>query len=193
MILDVPYYSQFKDTQSQAWQDKACGIVALKMILDFYQQHGNLTVNELYQKGLDLGGFLENVGWYHHSLANIAQTLGFSAITRNWNIQSDHLPKLKSRGFREEDLQIMRDQQLEEGLFTLKKELEAGHPMIVPLPRGFTPGGSGHLVVLIGFDGEGWVLHDPDDRERPGSRVRLNNGQFLRLWEKRAIIIYPKT
>lgn len=181
MILKVPYYSQFKETKSSAWQDKSCGIAALKMVLDFHQPT-NLSIDELFQKGLEIGGYLENVGWYHHSLAILAKNLGFEAITRSWNVTKESIEKLKQRGFDDKDLEIMKEEQLEEGLYTLKQELSSNHPVIISFP--------GHLVVLVGFDQNNFYVNDPDDREQSGQKVKVVLSEFKKIWEKRAIIIY---
>ena len=161
MILNVAYYSQISDTKNPAWKDRSCGIAALKMVLDFYRPT-DISIDDLYQKGLSIGGFLEGVGWYHHSLALLAKSFGYQAITRSWNIPEQSLQHLKERGFEKHDLEIINRQQMEEGLLTLKEELSQNHPVIVSLPKGFKKGESGHLVVLIGFDNKGFIINDFD-------------------------------
>ncbi len=188
MILDVPYSSQYKDTKKEDWKDKACGVTALKMVLDYYQQT-NLSVDEFFQKGLDLNGYLQDVGWYHHSLVNIAQTLGYKGITRSWNIPNASLTKLVERGFKESDIKVMEDQLLEEGIFTLKKALKDNTPVIVSVPRNFKKDGSGHLVVVTGFDKNGFIINDPDDLEKSGQKKSISFQDFKEVWTKRAIII----
>jgi hypothetical protein len=188
MILDVPFYSQIKDTQKEEWKELSCGIVALKMVLDFYGPT-NLSIDELYQKGLDIGGYLENVGWYHHSLALLAKQLGFQAITRLWGLPEEYAQKLKNRGFNESELQILEDQQLDEGILTLKKELENGRPVILSVSKGFGREGRGHLVVLIGSDDQGFILHDPFEVIRPGKEFKITFNEFKQAWTRRAIII----
>jgi uncharacterized protein YvpB len=190
MILDVPYYSQFKDAQKEEWKPNACGIASLKMVLDFYRPT-DTTIDDLYQKGLDLNSYLENIGWYHHGLVNIAQTLGYKGITRSWGINQETLEKLQSRRFTEQDITIAKDQQMAEALYTLKSEINQGHPIILSLPRNFTKGGSGHLVVLIGFDDQGFYFHDPDDEIRSGKEIFLAFQQFQDIFERRAIFIMP--
>jgi|SRR3989344_7356610 len=189
-ILNVPYYSQIKDTQNPDWQDSSCGIAALKMVLDFFQPT-NLTIDDLYQKGLDINGYLENVGWYHHSLALLAKDLGYKAITRTWNLPEEYDKKLKERGFSGADLQILKDEQEIEGIFTLKRELDQKHPIIVPVSKGFGKSGEGHLVVLIGYDESGFILNDPYDEIRVGKEFEISFEEFSETWSKRAIIIEP--
>lgn len=40
---------------------------------------------------------------------------------------------------------------------TLRKEIDAGYPV----PLGFKYKGSGHWGMLVGYDSNGWVVHDP--------------------------------
>src|SRR3989344_1331696 len=143
MILDVPYYSQITDTKNPKWKKDACGITTLKMILDYYSPT-NLSIDELYQKGLDLGGYKEGVGWYHHSLAQLAKKFGYKAITKSWNIPTESLKKLNARGFSKK-------------------------------------GGSGHLIVIIGFDNKGFVVHDPFD----GEKIHIDFNKFKDVWSGR--------
>lgn len=184
MILKVPYYSQIKDTRNPKWKNDSCGIAALKMVLDFYRPT-NFSIDDLYQKGLGLGGYKYRVGWYHHSLALLAKQFVHKAVTRSWNIPKASLEHLKQRGFGEEDIEIIETQQLEEGIMTLKQELSKKHPVIVSLPKGFQEGSSGHLVTLIGFDKEGFIVNDPLD----GKKLQLDFEKFKKVWSKRAILI----
>lgn len=187
MILKVPYYSQIKDTKNPDWKNKACGVTALKMVLDFYGAK-NQSIDDLYQKGLDIGGYLEDVGWYHHSLALLAKQFGFRAITRSWNIPKESLVHLKKRGFSPADIAIVNRQQLEEALFSLKNELDHQHPVILSVPKGLAKNSSGHLVVLTGYDENSFILNDPFG----GEGTKLDYNKFKNIWAKRAVIIYPK-
>ena len=187
MILKVPYYSQIKNTKNAAWKDKSCGIAALKMVLDFYEPT-NLSIDELYQKGLDIGGYLENVGWYHHSLALLAKSLGYRAITRSWNIGEESLKSLKERGFLDEDINVMSDQLIEEGIFTLKNEVKRKHPVIVSIPKGFVKNGSGHLVTLVGLTSREFIINDPLD----GEKISVDYAKFEEIWTRRAIVLQKK-
>lgn len=189
MILDVPFYSQIKDTKNTGWKNSACGIACLKMVLDYYQPSGK-TIDELYQKGLELNSYLENVGWYHHGLVNIAQTLGYKGIIKSWNINPEEIKKLKEKGFTTQEINILKKQQYRESIFTLKKELRNKHPIILSIPNGFVRGGSGHLAVLIGYDNKGFYFNDPYDQVRPGKEVKVNYSQFKKVFTQRAIFIY---
>ena len=49
MKLNVPYISQHGDIKDEYWQKRACGLVCLKMVLDFHQVK-NLEVNEFLKR-----------------------------------------------------------------------------------------------------------------------------------------------
>lgn len=191
MILKVPYYSQYQSTGNPEWKENSCGVVSLKMVLDYYQPT-NLTVDQLYEKGLELNGYLEGVGWYHHSLVLLAKELRFSGITRSWEPTEEYVKILKNRGFKDGDLQILKDQQYNEGIFCLKNELDKNHPIIVSVTTGFGRYGKGHLVVLIGYDEAGFILHDPFEEIRPGKEFKISFDDFKKTWTKRALFVYPK-
>ncbi len=192
MKLNVPYYSQIKDTLNPKWRRDACGITALKMVLDFYKPTG-LSIDELYQKALDMGGYKDEVGWYHHILAQLAKKFGYLAITKSWNMPTESLARLKERGFSREDIDILNKLQLEESIFSIKHDIENCHPIIISIPKGFKLGGSGHLAVVIGFDDKGFIVNDPfDGQEIPISYEKFREVWSGRFWTKRAILIYPK-
>lgn len=190
MILKVPYYSQVRETKNPDWEDKSCGIAALKMVLDFYKPT-QFSIDELFQKGLNLGGYKANVGWYHHCLALLAKSLGYKAVTRSWNIPKESLEHLTERGFSKDDIEIVENQQIEEGIFSLKNELDRGHPVIVSVTKGFGKHGEGHLVTLIGYDEEVFTLNDPYEAIRPGKEFKISFDDFKDTWAKRAILIEP--
>lgn len=50
---------------------------------------------------------------------------------------------------------------------SMKRELEDGRPIVCCMgPGDFT--GSGHFIVIYGFDGQGFRVNDPNSRERSG-------------------------
>ncbi len=70
MKLEVPYYSQHRDIKDEYWQSRACGLVCLKMVLDFYQ-NGRGRTSPI------LDGFLKNIGgkwlfFYHQNSGKLS-------------------------------------------------------------------------------------------------------------------------
>ena len=84
MKLDVPYYSQFLDIDDKYWMPRACGIVALKMVLDFYLPAGKAgkkdipPIMELINSCEKAGGYGKS-GWFHDALVSLAKSFGFES------------------------------------------------------------------------------------------------------------------
>src|SRR3990172_1948517 len=72
-ILSVPYYSQKIDVSNPHWKERACGILCLKMVLDFLRVKTPPS-DEFIQRGVtsgaygEWGGMHEGLikGFYYH-------------------------------------------------------------------------------------------------------------------------------
>ena len=190
MKLNVPFYSQIKNIENPSWQLEGCGVTSLKMVLDFYKPIKE-SVDELFKLGVDLNGYSKEDGWYHHSLVQIARKFGLKGITRNWSIHQDFLTSLRNRRFTKEEIQILEKQLLEEGILGIINQLKQKHPVMASVKSGFSPNGSGHLVVLIGLNKNGFILHDPFDQTKKGQAIEIDFETFKQSWSKRAIVILP--
>lgn len=65
----------------------------------------------------------------------------------------------------------------------IKDELDAGCPVIVNVgPGDFTD--SGHYMVIIGYDDQGFIINDPNSRANSEKRWTFDqlNGQVRNLW-----------
>ncbi len=190
MILNVPYYSQLKDTQKAEWKYESCGITCLKMILDFYGKDAD-SIDGLFQKGLDIGGYKEDVGWYHHSLGLLAKQYGCTAIPRSWTLTEAEIQKFEDQGFNNTDTALLIELLTNEGIESLKQEIKTGHPLIVSVPKNFEINGSGHLMAVTGYDKNKLILNDPFDEIRNGKSVKITIKEFKKVWTGRAIYIHP--
>src|SRR6266540_2358043 len=60
----VPFFSQYSDIKSHLWQYRGCGIVALKMILDFWHKNNkdlpSPAVENLLKEGLTAGAYIKD-------------------------------------------------------------------------------------------------------------------------------------
>ena len=77
MKLDIPYYSQFLDTDDKYWMPRACGICCLKMVLESYNKKTD-DILKMCIAGQAEGGYGKS-GWIHEYLAAIARRHGLKA------------------------------------------------------------------------------------------------------------------
>jgi len=175
--MNVPYYSQMKDVRDPYWKNKACGIVVLKMALDYF--NGKITtpnLEELINEGQKIGAF-SSQGWIHDGLVFIAHNHG--------------LPAHKEE-FRSTDPKWQENLQ-EIGLIKIKKNLKENNPVVVSVTKQFALNGAHHLVLLTGADDEGFYYHDPDSQKsQTGANLFIEEAKFLKNWRRLAIFFYKK-
>jgi hypothetical protein len=178
MHYDVPFISQFKDIADPDWQWRGCGIVALKMILDFWhaKDPANQTadIEQLWQMGMDADAYREGIGWTHGGLAAIARQLGYRSYNRDFAPNSP----------------TPRD---ENGAWSaLARELDRG-PVLASMYSGMDPSrGGGHIVVVTGTEDELVLLNDPEQhQEREGKRA-LARKKFREAFKRRYIYVLPE-
>ena len=168
MKLNVPYYSQRLDVRRRFWKSRSCGIVALKMAMDYLGQKKKSYVIEpadnLINKGVSFWGHSLKYGWFHDALLKIAWNKGFK------------------KSLRKECDEAGKKNLLQYIVVNLKK----GIPVLVSLRIGE----SGHLVLLVGFSTKGFFYHDPDSKIRSKGRFKfVSFKKFLLKWKGRIIVI----
>lgn len=169
MKYQVPEYSQHRHIADALWREHACGIVALKMVLDYWAPVVGFvfeSADELLERGLKEDGFIKGVGWKHATIARLGESGGLIGKPFDWAALTsseawDNLGVLLQKG-----------------------------PIIASIYPGLNPDrGGGHLVVIIGLEGTAVYYNDPDAREGELVARSASVDVFLRGWKKRAILI----
>jgi len=171
MKLDVPYYSQHEDIKDERWQKRACGVVCLKMVLDFHLKtlgrptSKGLSLDEFLEKALEKQAYHQTNGWIHDKLLEIARDFGMEA-------------------FRKENMEDEEE---------LKDFLEKGNPVIVSVKaKKFSPEFEGkfHQIVLVGYDEKGFFYNDSDYQNDGGKDIFVDLKTFQKYWRKMALFIH---
>lgn len=157
---------------------RACGIVALKMVLDFYlpAQAGKKNIPpimELIETCSKTGGYGKS-GWFHDALVSLAKSFELEAC-------------------RKEKMDA------EEGTGEIINSLKEGKPVLISAVKYILGQTKFHMVVATGFEEKGGVVsgiyyHDPEatDKER-GQHIFVGLDTFKREWRKMAIFVSPKS
>ncbi len=160
----VPFYSQSDDINWPDWRSKACGVVGLAMIMEFYSS-GITSPQKLLEEGLADGHFLNGVGWTHMGLSLLARKHGFKSEPYDYL----HLP-------------------MDEAYSYLLEHLRRG-PVIASVFHGFDPKSPiPHLAVINGIK-DGAVFYN-DPAEKAGGGV-ISVADFKTGWKKRFITVTP--
>lgn len=161
MKLDVPYYSQFIDIQDPFWMLRACGACSLKMVAEF---HGKTVpdILSLCNEAKERGGYDMQNGWIHDYLVMRARELGLQAE--------------RKEGVTELDEIIV--------------SLESGNPVIVSVEKRVLEQKRFHMLVIVGFDDNGFIYHEPESTDKERGQFRMcSYDSFMEYWRGKAIFI----
>ena len=161
MKLTVPYYSQFVDIQDPFWMLRACGAVSLKMVAE-YNGANVPDLLTLCNEAKDRGGYDMTNGWVHDYLVMKAKELGLHAERKEGMTDVDELIAF----------------------------LEAGKPVIVSVEKRVLEQTRFHMLVLVGFDDEGFIYHEPESTDKEKGQYRTcSYDTFMDYWRGKAIFI----
>lgn len=163
-VFTVPFYSQFADISSTAWQKVGCGIAGLAMLIDFYSDEA-VSVDTLLQRGIAAGAYLDSAGWIHSGLIGLSKAYGLGGESRS-----------------------LAGLSMADAFAELEAELING-PVMASVHYTFEPTNPiPHLVVINGVKDGKVFYNDPAEVSGGGS---LSIEKFQRAWKKRYIEIRP--
>jgi ABC-type bacteriocin/lantibiotic exporter with double-glycine peptidase domain len=172
MRVDVPRYSQYLDVKNRFWQPRSCGIVALKMVLEYWHRAGKIahspSIPALNRAGHKLGAYIRNVGWSHVGLVRLARRYGMDGVKYDWSLLSGRealkkLPPLMRRG-----------------------------PVLASVWRYPKKRQGGHLVVLADVAGNRVYLLDPAATHKNEIARTVSRQEFVTEWKRHIIVLFPR-
>lgn len=187
VMLDVPYFSQNSDDVEKEWHDSACGIAAVKMVVDFMCDNSP-TMTQLIDEGVAIKGFSDH-GWLHESMVRLLRNHGVMSYAQEFRSVSVTVDPIHGTSF----LEGKFDAELAKvGLQKIILKLATKKPVIVSVDRKFNDNSHTHLVVIVGYDSKENKLyyHDPDSRKgtvRRGASIKVPD--FLKHWRRLAIFV----
>jgi hypothetical protein len=183
--LLVPYFSQNDETVPVEWHDRACGVTCLAMALAYYDLE-KTKISDLINEGLLIGGYVEGLGWQHECLVRIFRNKGIHSYAEEFRaVDVDLANKKFSAGTFEPQL-------IQGGIEKITYELDKRRPVIVSMHPHFRENKVGHLVILVGYEGNptdpsGFHFHDPDSRFSAGNDLYVDRQHFNMYWRKFAV------
>ena len=147
------------------WHDRACGIAALAMIMEFFGVSKNNQ--ELLNTGLEVNAYIQNIGWSHKGLVAIAQRYGLRGTNYDW------APLSSAEAFRYLEKYICQ------------------YPIICSAYNSFDLSRDGHFIAVVGIRNNRIYYNDPDIRNQKYKTHWVSKKRFLNGWKRRCIVIYP--
>jgi predicted double-glycine peptidase len=162
-VRKVPFYSQFSDISTPAWQKVGCGIASLAMLIDYYKPQ--VAVDDLLDQGIESGAYISDAGWSHAGLIGLSKKYGLSGESHS-----------------------LADSSMDDAFATLEEELEEG-PVMASVHYTFDPQNPiPHLVVVNGVKDGKVYYNDPAEKTGGGT---ITIAKFQGAWKKRYIDIRP--
>lgn len=199
-IIKVPYYSQH-DVDSglnSYWQNRSCGIIAIKMVIDYFQPRPT-DLAEMFEYATNHGGTHVNGDWLHSTLVNTARHYGYLSWRRSWIPSRRDKEFFLSEQVDEASIQAWEEQTKSEAVPSLLWSLAQNFPVVVSVAKNFDETSSNHDVVLTGVRKkgdkvEGFYFNDPYTAYGGGENENryVPVDQFNNNWTHRAIFVQPK-
>lgn len=158
--------NQMLDTGDEKWNKHSCGICALKMLMVFKKPElQNIPVMTLLNQALNVNGYVEDIGWRHQALVDVAALYGMSL---SFQKEFFDTPEKKK-----------------EGIKVINEKLMLA-PIAASVLKEFNIPNSAHLVVVeglvkIGPFVRGYRIVDPYPGNR-GNRYVVSRAGFLNGW-----------
>jgi len=171
----ISLVNQMTDTGDESWSKRSCGICAIKMLMVFKKPElQNVPIMTLLSQAFNAGGYIENVGWKHKALVDLAASYG--------------VPTDFQKGF------FDTPEKKKTGIKVINKKLNSGLPIAASVLKEFNVPNSTHLVVVedlakFGPFVVGYKIIDPYSGKR-GNTYTVSKKEFLTGW--RGGMIYLK-
>jgi hypothetical protein len=180
LILDVPYCSQRLDVGDPRWQNRACGMACVKMVLDYYSQivkhRVSNNLDDLIKEGVEKEGYCEH-GWIHDVLVKMMKERGLEVFRKEYKSADEN----------------KQNKLVEKAIKETINFLSEKRPVIISAIKNFSEKKNFHMVILVGFEkGEngviGFYYHDPDSFSREGGMHKfVPIDTFKKYWRKMSI------
>ena len=198
VLLDVNFYDQIGEAKiaglNKEWADRACGIISLKMVLEYLAKE-KISLKEIF-KNLNGGkGYREGVGWILSDIVNFALSRDISSWRRKFYLNEEEKDLFRKEGLDEKSIEKLDRQTEREGISSIIEAINDGYPVMVSIPKHFRKGESGHLIVVTGFrridagkmEIVGLYINDPYPEDEEGKNIFIELNKFQESWNKRAI------
>ncbi|MBI4158034.1 MAG: hypothetical protein HY505_00195 [Candidatus Yanofskybacteria bacterium] len=159
--------NQITDTGDDGWSKYSCGICVLKMLMVFKKPElQGVSIMMLIRQALERNGYIENVGWKHQALVDVAALYG---VPTGFQKEFFNTPEKKKEG-----IKIMND------------KIRSGLPVAISIFKEFNMPNSAHLVIVENFKKIGpfiigYRIVDPYPGKR-GNKYSVLKNKFLDGW-----------
>lgn len=167
IVLTIPLVDQLRDIKDKKWQKRSCAICSMKMMMAFSnKKHIEITIGQLLNEAIKMGGYLKDIGWKHKTITELAKKYG---------IKLDFIKKFPKTS-----------KEKSGWLNKLEKSIINGKPTMVSISHKLNKKNDGHVVVVNGIRKKGkltlgYHVQDPDNRFKSNNYF-ISKNKFLLGW-----------
>lgn len=176
LVITIPKVDQHKDVKDKKWSKKSCAVCSIKMMIGFAnKKHLDIEIGQLISEAVKMGGYLENVGWKHKTIVDLAKKYGIkTSFVKKFPQTVEEKSKWLSR---------------------LEAGLAKGKPAMVSMYYKLNKKKGGHMVVVNGIRKNGKIvvgyhIQDPDSRFKSNNYF-ISKDKFLLGWRGGMIYFTP--
>lgn len=174
--LEVPFWSQKDNVYKEDYINNSCGIVCVKMVLDYALKDG-IQIEDLIQEGYVVGGTVK-AGWSHETLVRVLRNHGVLAYRQEFKSHNVDLDN-KQGSENIEQTKVFRRL----GIEKIKGSIDYGFPVLVSVKPGFGENGGDHLILIVGYDDENFYINDPQRSGMEKDPIRVSIEKFDQFWK----------
>ena len=169
----VPYFSQWADTTDEYWKSRTCTLACIASIVSarYPEQESALRpLDTLVAEALALNARDPNVGWIHERIITLAKQHGIKLVRREYKVGDEAT-------------------NLQQGFSDIDTALKDGGFVILSVKRGWKDDGTPHSVLVVGKEGEEYILYEPDAQSRDaGGVIRFTKEALAPYWRRLAML-----
>lgn len=173
--LEVPFYGQREILEGEDG-DNGCGIVCVKMVLDFVNEKEFEIKNLIKEAGII--GAQKKGKWSHESLIRILRNNGVLAFSQEFKTHDVDLDKEKGQTNKNRE-EVFRSL----GIEKIKGSIEMGFPVLASVKAGFGKNESDHVILIVGVDENNFYVNDPQRNGGEEQPLEVAIDRFKEYWK----------
>ncbi len=177
--LQIPFFSQLDPSVPIEYQRHVCALACIKMIFDWYAK--GIDFEHIYQEAQIVGDQVQ-AGWTHETIIRVLRNHGVLAYRQEF---LGHTINIKTK---KGEIAEHTEQFVDKGIEKIKKSIDGGNPIFVSVKENFSDNKEDHVVLIIGYTEDSFVIHDPI-LQFDKNPFLFSINTFKIFWKKFAIFI----
>jgi uncharacterized protein YvpB len=177
--LEIPFFSQLDEEGTIEHKRSICALVCIKMML--HARNQLLSFEEIFHEAKFIGG-KESAGWNHETVVRILRNHGVLAYRQEFVGHKIDIVNLEA------NIALHTEEFVEKGILKIKKSIDMNNPVFVSVKSGFSLNREDHMVLIIGYTAEDFIMYDPILSLNQNPKI-ISIEAFKDFWKRFAIFV----